>query len=137
MLSPIYLLSLLKFVNVCENWLADDQVLDMSAPVRSNEASIYWLDLCKFVSTFADQGMYNNFASEHAFWADTTNMDNLRGADSTSKATQGAMKVSAVPDGVSGSVNTRHTYSGDEIHWIYIDPSASVFHNIVDTDVTP
>jgi len=88
--------------NVGENWLADDQVSDMSVghngPVTRNE------------------GMYNSYAAEHAFWADTTNMDNLRGADATGKATPGAMEVSSTATGVTGFGNTRHTYSGDEIH---------------------
>ena len=60
--------------------------------------------------------MYNNYASEHAYWSDTTNMDNLRGADATGKATPGAMEGSATPNGVSGFGNTRHTYSGDDVH---------------------
>lgn len=60
--------------------------------------------------------MYNNYASEHAFWADTTNMDNLRGADATGKATPGSFEVSSTADSVTGFGNTRHSYSGDEIH---------------------
>ena len=60
--------------------------------------------------------MWNNYASVHATWADTTNMDNLRGADATGLATPGAMEVSSTADGVTGFGNTRHTYSGDEIH---------------------
>lgn len=60
--------------------------------------------------------MYNNYVAEHAFWADTTNMDNLRGADATGKATPGAMEVSSTAGGVTGFGNTRHSYSGDEIH---------------------
>ena len=60
--------------------------------------------------------MYNNYASEHAFWADTTNMDNLRGADMTHTATPGAMEVSSTPETVTGFGNTVHTYSGDETH---------------------
>jgi len=88
--------------NVGENWLADDQVSDMSAgingPVTRNE------------------GMYNHYASEHAYWSDTTNMDNLRGGDATGKATPGAMEVSSTPFTVTGFGNTRHTYSGDDIH---------------------
>ena len=60
--------------------------------------------------------MYNNYAAEHAFWADTTNMDNLRGADATGKATPGAMEVSSTATAVTGFGNTRHSYSGDEIH---------------------
>ena len=60
--------------------------------------------------------MYNAYTSTHAFWADTTNMDNLRGADSTGKATPGAQEVSSTDSGVAGFGNTKHTYSGDEIH---------------------
>ena len=60
--------------------------------------------------------MYNHYASEHAYWSDTTNMDNLRGADATGKATPGAMEVSSDAFSVTGFGNTRHTYSGDDAH---------------------
>jgi hypothetical protein len=60
--------------------------------------------------------MYNAYAAEHAYWSDTTNMDNLRGADSTGKATPGAMEVDSNPNSVTGFGNTRHSFSGDEIH---------------------
>ena len=107
--------------NVAENWLADDQVSDMSighnGPVTRNEVDLRTKSLC-FLSrlTCFMQGMYNNYAAEHAFWADTTNMDNLHGADATGKATPGAMEVSSTATAVTGFGNTRHSYSGDEIH---------------------
>ena len=31
--------------------------------------------------TGSDQGAYNSYVAVHTFWADTTNMDNIRGAD--------------------------------------------------------
>ena len=55
--------------------------------------------------------MYNNYAAMHAFWSDTTNMDNLRGGDATGKATPGAMEVDA--EAHTGFGNTVHTYSAD------------------------
>jgi hypothetical protein len=53
------------------------------------------------------QGMYNNYGAIHAFWSDTTDMDNLRGGG----ATPGSMKVDAQAHTSFG--NTVHTYSGD------------------------
>jgi hypothetical protein len=58
--------------------------------------------------------MYNNYVAMHSFWADTTNMDNLRGGDATGKATPGAMEGSSTGTAVTGFGNTVHTYSGDD-----------------------
>jgi hypothetical protein len=55
--------------------------------------------------------MYNNYGAIHAFWSDTTDMDNLRGGDATGKATPGAMEVDSKAH--TGFGNTVHTYSGD------------------------
>jgi hypothetical protein len=57
--------------------------------------------------------MYNSYVAMHSFWADTTNMDNLRGADS-SKATPGSPETVATDSTISGFGNTVHTYSGDD-----------------------
>jgi hypothetical protein len=58
--------------------------------------------------------MYNNYAAMHAIWSDTTNMDNLRGADATHSATPGDQEVSSSATAVTGFGNTVHTYSGDD-----------------------
>ena len=88
--------------NVHESWLSDDQVSDMNAgvngPIDRNE------------------GAYNGYAAVKAFWADTTNMDNLRGGDATGLATPGAQEVTSDADGVSGFGNSVHTYSGDSFY---------------------
>uniref|UniRef100_A0A7S0QX56 Uncharacterized protein n=1 Tax=Cryptomonas curvata TaxID=233186 RepID=A0A7S0QX56_9CRYP len=88
--------------NVHESWLSDDQVSDMNAgvngPIDRNE------------------GAYNGYAAVKAFWADTTNMDNLRGGDATGLATPGAQEVTSDADGVSGFGNTVHSYSGDSFY---------------------
>ena len=60
--------------------------------------------------------MYNNYVAQHAFWADTTNMDNLRGADATGLATPGAQEVTSAQGDVSGFGNTVHTFSGDTFY---------------------
>jgi hypothetical protein len=60
--------------------------------------------------------MYNNYASMHAFWSDTTNMDNLRGGDATGQATPGAQEVTSEKGDVSGFGNTVHSYSGDTFY---------------------
>ena len=88
--------------NVHESWLSDDQVSDMNAgvngPIDRNE------------------GAYNGYAAVKAFWADTTNMDNLRGGDATGLATPGAQEVTSDADGVSGFGNSVHSYSGDSFY---------------------
>jgi hypothetical protein len=53
--------------------------------------------------TGSDQGSYNSYASIHTFWADTTGMDSIRGAD----ITDGTIANSAE----SISANTKHTDS--------------------------
>ncbi len=88
--------------NVSESWLSDDQVSDMAAgvngPVDRNE------------------GMYNGYAAIKTYWSDTIVMDNLRGGDATGLATPGAQEVTSTSDGVSGTGNTVHTYSGDSFY---------------------
>ncbi len=66
--------------------------------------------------TMCTQGMYNDYTAIHAFWADTTNMDNLRGADATGKATPGSQEVVSEAGNVAGFENTVHTYSGDTFY---------------------
>ncbi len=53
--------------------------------------------------TGSDQGAYNSYASIHTFWADTTAMDNIRGADITDGTIAGSAE--------SISANTKHTDS--------------------------
>ena len=64
-----------------------------------------------------NEGAYNGYAAVKAFWADTTNMDNLRGGDATGLATPGAQEISIADDGtVSGIGNTVHTASFDSFY---------------------
>ncbi len=63
-----------------------------------------------------NEGAYNGYAAVKAFWADTTNTDNLRGGDATGLATPGAQEVTSDADGVSGFGNTVHSYSGDSFY---------------------
>jgi len=53
--------------------------------------------------TGSDQGMYNSYAAIHTYWADTTKMDNLRGADITASTIAGSIETI--------SDNVRHTNS--------------------------
>ncbi|EKX39846.1 hypothetical protein GUITHDRAFT_114096 [Guillardia theta CCMP2712] len=63
----------------------------------------------------ANQGMYNNYASINTYWADTTGMDNLRGADITDHSIAG----SAETIGTSfTSGHTVHTASGNTVSYV-------------------
>jgi hypothetical protein len=53
--------------------------------------------------TGSDQGAYNSYVSVNTYWADTTAMDNLRGADITDHTIAGSVE--------SISANTKHTDS--------------------------
>eukprot|EP00960_Hanusia_phi_P049852 759825-Hanusia_phi.AAC.4 len=53
--------------------------------------------------TGSDQGAYNNYVAVDTFWADTTNMDNIRGADITDHTVAGSTET------ISGNVT--HTNS--------------------------
>jgi len=53
--------------------------------------------------TGSNQGAYNSYVSVNTYWADTTAMDNLRGADITDHTIAGS--VEAI------SANTKHTDS--------------------------
>ncbi len=84
-----------------------------NGPVTRNEVlrlfTIHAVNCAPYVIPL--QGMYNNYGAIHAFWSDTTDMDNLRGGDATGKATPGAMEVDSKTH--TGYGNTVHTYSGD------------------------
>ena len=43
--------------------------------------------------TGSDQGAYNSYVAVHTFWADTTNMDNIRGADITDGSVAGSTET--------------------------------------------
>ena len=49
------------------------------------------------------QGAYNSYSSVHTYWADTTNMDNIRSADITDGTIAGSTET------ISGNVT--HTDS--------------------------
>lgn len=64
------------------------------------------------------QGAYNGYAAIKTFWYDTTQSDNLRGADATGVATPGAQEIVIDQDtgAVSGIGNTTHTFSQDSFY---------------------
>ncbi|EKX39845.1 hypothetical protein GUITHDRAFT_114095 [Guillardia theta CCMP2712] len=62
-----------------------------------------------------DQGMFNDYASINTYWADTTAMDNIRGADITDHSIAG----SAETIGTSfTSGHTVHTASGNTVSYV-------------------
>jgi hypothetical protein len=63
--------------NVAEAWLDD-----------SNSTTV-------FAMTGSDQGAYNSYAAISAEWADTTAMDNIRGADITATTVAGSLETIA------------------------------------------
>ena len=82
--------------NVAEAWLDD-----------SNSTTV-------FAMTGSDQGAYNSYAAISAEWADTTAMDNIRGADITATTVAGSLETIAdntVATNVRGghSVNSSST----------------------------
>jgi len=57
-----------------------------------------------FPSTSFAQGAYNSYVGIHTYWADTTAMDNIRGADITDGTIAGSTETI--------SDNVTHTASG-------------------------
>ncbi len=51
-------------------------------------------------------GMFNDYVGMHSFWSDTTDMDNLRGADITDHSVAGSI------EDVTRGGSTVHTASG-------------------------
>jgi len=43
--------------------------------------------------TGSDQGAYNSYVGIHTYWADTTDMDNIRGADITDGTIAGSTET--------------------------------------------
>ena len=88
--------------NVHENWLVDDV---MSA------ATTYSM-------TGSDQGMFNNYAAIAACWYDTTNMDNLRGADITDHSIAGSLETIGLNNDPlrNNAGHSVHTPSGFDCH---------------------
>mmetsp|Transcript_13280 Transcript_13280/g.27358 ORF Transcript_13280/g.27358 Transcript_13280/m.27358 type:complete len:118 (+) Transcript_13280:43-396(+) len=85
--------------DVAKNWLADN-VTQGGVPMTGGV------------------GMFNDYASIHAYWPDTTTMDNLRGADITDHSIAGS-----VEDVTGGStVHTDDAVCDNVMH--LIDPIA-------------
>ena len=72
----------------CAESAADD-------PVRDSVAKEFLADIGNTgdLDTEGEQGMYNDYAAINATWADTTNMDNLRGADITASTVAGSVET--------------------------------------------
>ena len=89
--------------NVEEKWLVDN------VPMHVKKKD--------FSMAGSNQGMFNNYSAIHTTWADTTAMDNLRGADITSDVA-GTLEATMGEDRTAG--HTVHTPSSD------CDPRGSV-----------
>jgi len=100
--------------NVREDFLVDDQVEPM---IGSN------------------QGMYNDYSSVRTNWWDTTNMDNLRGADITDHSVAGTLE--AIPLNTPAnraSGHSVHTPSGESAPWTPNHATALTLNAEDDTD---
>mmetsp|Transcript_15894 Transcript_15894/g.32624 ORF Transcript_15894/g.32624 Transcript_15894/m.32624 type:complete len:122 (+) Transcript_15894:64-429(+) len=69
-------------------------------------------------------GMYNDYASIHAYWSDTTDMDNLRSADITDHSVAGSI------EDVTRGGSTLHTPSG-------VSTATTPYVNVEVPDVVP
>ncbi|MGB1593320.1 MAG: hypothetical protein ACPIOQ_11250, partial [Promethearchaeia archaeon] len=87
--------------NVEEKWLVDNVPMHVAKK--------------DFSMAGTNQGMFNNYSSIHTSWADTTAMDNIRGAAS---GVAGTLEDKMGEDRTAG--HTVHTPSGD------CDPRGSV-----------
>lgn len=64
--------------------------------ITATDVSKSWLgdsNSADYDMTGSDQGMFNSYAAISAYWADTTNMDNIRGADITSDTVAGSQEA--------------------------------------------
>ena len=95
--------------NVAEKWLVDN------VPMHVKVAD--------FSMSSSDQGMFNDYAAIHTTWADTTAMDNIRGADITDSSVAGSLEATMGTDRTAG--HTVHTPSSD------CDPRGSVLSDIL------
>ena len=92
--------------NVAEKWLVDN------VPMHVKVAD--------FSMSSSDQGMFNNYAAIHTTWADTTAMDNLRGADITAEVAGTTETMNGGDDKARAAGHTVHTTTTD------CDPRGSV-----------
>ena len=92
--------------NVEEKWLVDNVPMHVAKKDFSMAGS--------------NQGMFNNYSSIHTYWADTTAMDNIRGAAS---GVAGTLEDVMGEDRTAG--HTVHTDSTD------CDPRGSVLGDIL------
>ena len=88
--------------NVHENWLVDD---------IQSAATTYSM-------TGSDQGMFNDYAAIATCWYDTTNMDNLRGADITDHSIAGSLETIGLNNDPlrNNAGHSVHTPSGFDCH---------------------
>ena len=88
--------------NVHENWLVDD---------IQSAATTYSM-------TGSDQGMFNDYAAIATCWYDTTNMDNLRGADITDHSIAGSLETIGLNNNPlrNNAGHSVHTPSGFDCH---------------------
>ena len=57
----------------------------------SNSTTVWGTD--QYNMAGSNQGMFSSFSSINTFWSDTTNMDNLRGADITASSVAGSTET--------------------------------------------
>merc|ERR1711939_940762 len=103
--------AMIDSTNVAEKWLVDN------VPMHVKVAD--------FSLSSSDQGMFNNYAAIHTTWADTTAMDNLRGADITSDVAGTTEAMNKGGDTARAAGHTVHTDSTD------CDPRGTVLGDIL------
>jgi hypothetical protein len=103
-----------------KGWLSDDE----GVPLFSDDTGAYPVDgNWPTVSgghflLGSNQGMFSSYSSINAFWKDTTNMDNLRGADITAHSVAGSTETifsNTKPNNVRGG-HSVHSNT-DETYW--------------------
>merc|ERR1712216_343436 len=87
--------------NVNENWLGDDV---MSAATT-------------YAMTGSDQGMFNSYAAISTYWTDTTNMDNLRGADITDHSVAGSIETIGANNDASRTNADHAVHTASDSTW--------------------
>ena len=101
-----------------KTWLSDDEGLPIFSTDNGSVPGVNFPNVGGgHFMVGSSHGMYSNYSSINAFWKDTTNMDNLRGADITASSVAGSTETIAsntkalnVRGGHSVHSNTDETY---------------------------
>lgn len=73
--------------------------------------STTWMGTDEMRMIGSDQGMFTSGSGINAFWADTTNMDNLRGADITASSVAGSTET------IFSNKPTNNVRGGHAVHY--------------------